>query len=620
MRKIEVKTYQRKLLRQNLQNIFGDFEDTLLTQIEPHLQWYEIEGGEILFKQNEQADYLFFVISGRLKATVINADGISINVGEIIRGETVGEMAIFTGEPRSATVTALRDSVLVQLTKQLFTEIITHYPQVAVNVTKLIIHRLQKTQQLHNYKKPVNICLLPLHNSIDAAGFAKNFNNTLQKIGNSFLADSYTESTLKNQFTQATHDDDFAELLSGWFDEKEADNEFLLLLAQPAITPWTLRCIRQADIVMLLADATINPQLTEIDSIRQKNMLGSGAAYTLLMLHPTETKIPAGTAQWLQQRPWVSKHYHIQANNQNSINRLARITAGIANGLVFAGGGSKGFAHIGVLKALEEANIPIDYVGGTSVGSMVAASVAFNQGAAAVQKFMREGAMYNPTKDINFFPIVSIIQGKRIEQMVSDTVYRFTGLKDINIEDTWLPFFAVSTNYTQAKEEVHTKGSLTKYVVASTAIPGVFPPVVDGNNLLIDGGTFNNLPADVMVGMGCSTVIGSEFGTDKEHTLNVSKMPTSWELFKAKYIPFNKKKYRLPGLFSILLNAPLLYSNARRNQTKQMIDLYFNPDVNKYGIMNWKAYDAIVAKGYEHAKEVLSKLNETDVKHFKKEL
>lgn len=614
MKKIPTQAYQKQLLRKNLDSIFGEFDDTFLAELEQHLEWFEIDGGEVLFNEGEEGDALYFIISGRLQAFINYKAEDEKKLGDIIRGETVGEMAVFTGERRIATVIAIRDSVLVKLNHQLFKLVINKYPAVNINVTKLIIERLQKTQLKKEYKKPVNLCVVPLHTNISLQWFCDKFYTELKKRGNTCFA-TQAIAREESQFKKISIGE--AEALTYWIDEKEAENEFLVFVADYEINEWTSRCLQQADVVMLLANATVPNTLTPIDVLKQQNKIKINAEQHLILIHPTETILPKNTAQWLELRPWVSNHYHIKEQNIDDVKRLARLYSGTAIGLVLAGGGCKGFAHVGVLQALREAGIPIDVVGGTSVGAQVGACVAFNPTIDNLRKHLREGAMYNPTKDINLYPIVSIIQGKRIRNMIRTTIFRFSQKSDIDLSDTWLTFYAICTNYTHAKEELHTRGSMATCLQATTAIPGVFPPVINNKNLLIDGGTFNNFPADAMANFGVSKIIGIDFSQGKIHELKYPAMPTAWELFTDKFRKKRNKKYRLPGLFSILLNAPLLHSYAKHAETKNMVDLYFNPNVDKYGLVNWKAFDAIVAEGYKHAKEVLSKLSEQELHGFK---
>ena len=164
--------FHRKLLRDNLNKIFGEFDDTILNEIENQLVWIELDGGKTIIKEGDAGDSLYFVLSGRLVATKKDGDGQEYKIGDVVRGETVGEMAIFTGEPRYATITAIRDSVLVQLPKALFEKVIKEYSDVALNVTKLIIERIKKTHKPHK-SNITNICFLPIHDTIDSTQIIK---------------------------------------------------------------------------------------------------------------------------------------------------------------------------------------------------------------------------------------------------------------------------------------------------------------------------------------------------------------------------------------------------------------------------------------------------------------
>jgi len=605
--------FQHELLISNLARIFGEFDDTMLSLIEPKLEWIEIGGGETLFHQNDIDNTLYFVISGRLKALITDADGRSKVIGEIVRGETVGEMAVFTGSPRSATIVAIRDSLLVRLSKQTFEEVIAAYPGVAMNVTRLIINRLQTAQNPRKpIKKPVNICLLAVHNTIQLDDFVQQLQPLLAKRGGIYVAssDSVDSALGRPGLAQANKGDSATyRELTRWLDDVESHHEFLVYVADRTMTEWTRRCLRQADEILLLADTRQSPEISELESQYQSWKQQLGAAEVLVLIHPADTSTPHGTATWLRNRPGVKAHYHIRQGLARDMGRLARILSGTAIGLVLAGGGAKGFAHIGVLKALEEADIPIDFVGGTSIGALVAAAISYDKPAERVAETMKKGALYNPTKDFNLLPLLSLIRGVRMEQMINNCLREFLGRDEPDIEDSWRTLFMVSSNYSQAREVVHTRGPLVKYLRASTAIPGVFPPVIDGDDLLVDGGTFNNFPADVMSRMGVGKVIGIDLVIDKPRKLNFTEMPSPVALLRDRFRTKKLKKFRVPTLVSIMINSMLLYSAARRTETKQFMDLYFNPDVSRYGLLDWRSFDQIAEKGYEHGREVLAQLS-----------
>jgi NTE family protein len=618
-------SYQKEQLLTNLYRIFGEFDTTMLNLLESMLEWVEISGGEVLFRQHDPADSLYFVISGRLQAYITDDQNRQQVIGEIIRGETVGEMAIFTGDPRSATIVALRDSVLVKLSQNAFEQVIAAYPAVSMNVTKLIINRLRTSQnQRKSIKKPINICVLGLHETPaesvgQATRFATELAPLLDRKGSTFVVSSHEVDKYFDQpgFAQVDKRSPMAyRQITQWLDDQESQHEFMLYVTDPfqpghdqPLSEWTRRCLRQADEILLLADARQSPDLTLIEKQYLTNELRMGVPHTLLLLHPADTAHPRDTARWLALRPAVKSHYHIRPELDRDMTRLARILSGTSVGLVLAGGGAKGFAHIGVLRALQEWDIPIDFVGGTSVGGLVAATFSFDEAIEPTTRLLRKAAQFNPTKDYNFLPFISLIRGRRIEQMIQTCISDFTGNPSPDIEDSWLTFFALSSNYSQAREEVHTRGAMLKYLLATSAIPGVFPPVIDGNDLLVDGGSFNNFPADVMSRFGVGKVIGVDLNIDKPRKLALEQIPSPTNLLRDRFRAKRQRKYRLPSLLSIMLNATLLYSSARRNENIRHTDLYFNPDVSRYGIMNWSSYDSIVQKGYEHALERLAQLS-----------
>ena len=236
--------YQKEQLLKNLHRIFGEFDTTMLTLLEPLLEWVEIGGGELLFRQHDTGDSLYFVISGRLQAFIADALGHRQIIGEIIRGETVGEMAIFTGDPRSATIIALRDSVLVKLSKSAFEQVIAAYPAVSMNVTKLIINRLRTSQGGRQPpKKPVNICILSLHeNPIrpdnEATAFADELCPLLSRKGKVCVVSSQIVNDYFDQsdFAQVSKSDPSAyRELTQWLDDQESQHEFMLYVTDPVL-------------------------------------------------------------------------------------------------------------------------------------------------------------------------------------------------------------------------------------------------------------------------------------------------------------------------------------------------------------------------------------------------
>jgi NTE family protein len=305
----------------------------------------------------------------------------------------------------------------------------------------------------------------------------------------------------------------------------------------------------------------------------------------------------------------VTTHVHLRRGLERDLARLARLLSRNAVGLVFAGGGARGFAHLGTWRALAEQGIEVDCVGGTSIGAVMAALVAADQPLERAIDVARRGFSRNPTGDFNWLPLISLIKGQRQRRAITESLRELVG-DDVAIEDLWKTFFCVASNYSQAREHRVARGDLGRALLASTAIPGALPPVVADGDLLCDGGTFNNFPVDLMRELrGVGQVLGVDLGARHARKLEFDEVPGSWALLRDRFRPRGKRRYRLPSLTSYLLNVTILYSLSRQDEARRQTDVYFCPPLYRVGLLQWSRFDQIVRQGYDHAAEVLGKLD-----------
>ena len=610
----EVSAHHDELLTQHLRNFLGAIEPAALELLRKRLTWVEVAGGQTLMEQGAAGDSMYLSISGRLRAYVADDEGVPRMVREMGRGQVIGEMSLYTDEPRSASVVAIRDSVLVRLDKAHFAELLASGSQVSLALTRQIIRRLQ-TQNVRNpVPLPVTISLLPITDDVDPRGFADKLAAQLGSKGRVIVVDSAALDAALDEPGAANGVASDAALnrrISMYLDGVESQHEFVLLLADGAPTPWTRRCCRHGDELLLLADATKAPTLhpIETDWLSQRPPRAE-AAEILLLLHPADTRCPRGTKAWLARRP-VTEHVHIRPALERDMARLARIESRSAVGLVLAGGGARGFAHLGVHQALQEHGIEADFIGGTSIGAVMAALVAADQPMAEAQKITRSAFRVNPTGDFNWVPLLSLISGRRLRRIVTEAVTELLGF-EADIEDLWKNYYCIAANYSHAREQVLRSGPLIRAVLASTAIPGALPPVVVDGDLLCDGGTFNNFPVDVMRNLrGVGTVIGVDLNSRKPRRMEFDEVPGTWALLRDRLRPRAQRRYKLPSLPAYLMNVTILYSMSRQRQAKLQTDLYFNPPMDRVGLLEWKRFDQIVQQGHAHAVEVLSARNKT---------
>lgn len=598
------------LLTQHLRSFLGEIEPAALALLRERLTWVEIAGGQTLMEQGQPGDSMYLSISGRLRAYVRDEDGTPRMVREMGRGQVIGEMSLYTDEPRSASVVAIRDSVLVRLDKAHFAELLASSTQVSMALTRQIIRRLQTQHERNPVPLPVTIGLLPVSDGVDLRGFAQRLAAAMAGKGRVCVLDAQALDAALGE-PGATHgsasDAALNRRLSMLLDHIEAEHEFVLLLGDDTPSEWTRRCCRHCDELLLLADATREPVLHPIETDwLMHRPPRTEAAEILVLLHPADTQCPRGTSAWLQRRP-VTEHVHIRPALERDMARLARIESRTAVGLVLAGGGARGFAHLGIYQALQEHGIEVDFVGGTSIGAVMAALVAADQPLPRALDVTRRAFAGNPTGDFNWLPLLSLISGRRLRRTVSQALTELLGFA-ADIEDLWKNYFCIATNYSQAREEPLRSGSLDRALLASTAIPGALPPTLRDGDLLCDGGTFNNFPVDVMRKVrGVGTVIGVDLSFRKPRRLELDEVPGSWALLRDRLRPRKRRRYHLPTLSSYLMNVTILYSVSRQHHARLLTDLYFNPPLDRVGLLDWKRFDQIVQQGYAHAVEVLAK-------------
>jgi NTE family protein len=603
--------FQDDLLAQHLRALFGAIDEPTMALFRQHLEWVEVPAGATLMAQGDVGDSMYLSISGRLRAYVEDELGVEHMVREMARGQIIGEMSLYTDEPRSATVVAIRDSVLVRLAKSEFVALLSSSAQVSIALTRQIIKRLQTAQSRFDMARPVTIALLPITQGLDGLAFAEELAVQLRRAGRVRVVDgaAVDQALLQPGLAQSVATDgDVNRRIALFLDEVEAAHDYVLLVADAHATPWTERCTRRCDEMLLLADASREPRLHETET--RFLMTRSGrieAAEILVLMHDASLKCPAGTREWLARRP-VADHVHIRPTLARDMARLGRLMSRTAVGLVLAGGGARGCAHLGIYRALGESGVEVDCVGGTSIGSVMAALVASDRPIDEVMSIARSAFRINPTGDFNLVPLLSLITGRRMRRVVRTAVRELFG-REPDIEDLWKNYYCVSSNYSQASEQVMRDGDLFKAMMASVAIPGALPPVLHHGDLLCDGGTFNNFPVDVMREMrGVGKVIGVDLSFRKPRRIEHDEVPSSWALLRDRLRPRRKRRFKFPSLVAYLMNVTVMYSTSRQRESRRLTDLYFNPPLERVGMLQWERFDDIVAQGHAHGVNVLNSL------------
>ncbi len=554
--------------------LFEGLTPEALAAVVAKLDWFALPGGAVLFRQDDPPDALFIVVSGSLGVFQERADGSEARIGQIKLGESVGEMALISGKLRSATVRALRDSELVRFARADFEALVTQHPRAMLQLARLIVGRLEAAQgRRRRTASHCTFAVVPQDESIPVAAFARSLVAALTSYGT-------VERVERSDGEHPTSD---------WFSRVEASRDFVVYVADATASPWTQLCLRQADCVLLVARASAVPApwpalaaAASAEPVR--------ARLDLVLLH--EQGGPSGTGRWLAQHTFAL-HHHLRG--PSDMQRLARILTGRGVGIVFSGGGARGFAHLGVVKALREVGMPIDLVGGNSMGAIIGAGVACDWDEATLRTaFRRAFVDTNPLSDYTV-PLVSLVGGHKVSRLLREA------FGEVAIEDLWLPFFCVSTNLSRGEAAVHRSGPLWRWLRASVAIPGVLAPVFERGDVHVDGGVINNLPVDVMRDIGRGLVIGVDVVSDHTFTAKSegADLPPLWRMM----MPRGGKQF--PGILQILWRAGTVNSEAAAAALRDETDLLLQPSLESVDLLNWKAFDRAVELGYRHAMEKL---------------
>ncbi len=608
------------MLVSGLARIFGDFNQDMLRHVLPRVLWVELGGGELLFRQGEVDESLFFVISGRLRAFTVDEAGARNVLGEIARGETVGEMAFFTGEPRTASVSAVRDSVLARFSKEVFRELLLAYPLVSLNMTRQVIERLKRaTHARQAVSKPVTIGILAITRKVDALAFATSLAERLAHHGKTVILTSQGMDQRLGQPGAAQaplQEIERSRRVTVTLEQIETGHQYVLFVADATPSEWTRRCTRHCDELLLVADADEPAQRhpLELEYLGVGEAGHSQVSQRLVLLHPDERRSPTGTRHWLEGRA-LTGHVHVRRNLARDWQRLGRVVSGNTVAVVLSGGGARGFAHLGVLRALEQAGVGVDLAAGTSIGAVMAAYVAMDLPMDQVIRASRQAFKANPTGDFNILPLMSLVKGKRLKRAIDSAIVESCG-QHIDIEDLWKGYFCVSSNYSAAREAVLERGHLARSIRASVSIPGALPPVMLDGELHVDGGSFNNFPTDVMARLGAARIIGVNLLREQGVKYDLDEVPGWFELLRDR-LRGRRKKHQLPTLTSLMVNTSLMYSHARQHKAQADVDLYFSPGVEQYGMLEWKQFDHIVEAGYRHGLEQIERAGEARMASFR---
>ncbi|KAJ9120545.1 hypothetical protein QFC24_005220 [Naganishia onofrii] len=563
----------------------------LVHDLDLALDWEQINAGQVLYREGDKSDSFYIVINGRLRSVHEHASGKVDLIAEYGQGSPIGELEAITDSARPNTVHAIRDSELVKMPMTLFNAVSVQHPATTIRFLRLIASRVKQAAGPSLRQNPVakpfsgssganlnlkTVCILPVTGSVPIAAFAERLRNALEDIGapTAYL----NQASVMRQLGRHAFSKMGKLKIAGWLAEREQRNRTVLYVVDtPVTSQWTLTSIRQADFVLIVGMGD-DVALGEYEKLLLATK--TTARKELVLLHPERYVASGFTRRWLKDRSYISGHHHVELPgivlpnktpmlvhdpaaiaafkhlrekvetrikkyrfrpsdrprrppHMNDFARLARRLCGKSIGLVLGGGGGRGISHIGMLQALEEAQIPVDAIGGCSIGAFVGGLYAreadlLSTRGRAKQFSGRMGSLWRLLSDVTY-PFAAYTTGHEFNRGIYKAFY------DVHLEDMWIPFFANSTNITHSRMEIHKTGYAWRYVRASMTLAGLLPPISDRGDLLVDGGYIDNLPVSVMMSMGPTDVIAIDVGSiDDTSPRNYGDSVSGWGILLNK--------------------------------------------------------------------------------------
>jgi len=551
--------------------------------------WFSLPAGAALFEAGEPADCLYFVLSGSLGTFRRTPDGRTEFIGHVRAGEPVGEMALFLGgidvdgdgipddAPHSQSVYALRDTEILRVTRKGFERIIKADPEILESIIRLILMRLKQSGRRSERAEPKVFTLLGTSPTINLRLRAETLQAALRRQGR----DARIVDADEGEGKPGT-----------FFDALEAAHDVVILIAEVRETGWARLALRQADRIWALGRADARPSDPLLP--QEESPARTLKLVDVVLLHHKQERRASRPDEW-RAAAGATRVFHWTGLEGDDCERLARVMSGTTYGLVLSGGGARAYAHVGVIRALREEGVPIDFVGGSSMGAVVGACLAMGWDDAEIDWRIRKAFVdSNPLGDWTL-PVVSMVKGARVDRRLREH------FGEAEIGDLPRPFFCVSTNLTDGTIRVHRSGLLREALRATISLPGILPPKIHDGEVLVDGAVLNNFPVNVMADFHRGITIGSDVARAPQG-LKADEFiePKGFVGWVAQH-GFSAA----PPIASLLMRSATLSVNP--SEGRDMADIIVLPELgNDVELRDWKAYDPAVAAGYAAAKAALA--------------
>jgi predicted acylesterase/phospholipase RssA/CRP-like cAMP-binding protein len=566
------------------------------------LDLVSLKGGEWLFRQGDPGDALYLLVRGRLQVWLEQDASGTLDpprlIGGVAPGESVGEIALLTGAVRTAGIRANRDSQLLRVTRAAFERLAHRHPSLGLRLASRAALLVQQPAgaAAGSTRKLEAVMLMPLDATSRTAGFCEAL---IRELRSQETICAIARPGLELAGAPAPWPDGMPQAPDGlvaWLHRMEQAHRLLVFQCDPADPVWARFALRQSDLVILVGEAGSDPGLRDVERELGLDRRDSMLRRMLVLLQGDSTQHIENTSAWYRDRP-LEFHLHVRSDRPDEVGRVTRVITGRATGLVLGAGASRGFAHLGVYRALCEAGVAIDWVGGTSIGAIMGATIAFDWGPQHATNVIRAAFVGGKPFSDYTVPLVSLLAGKRMRRLIGNHARQ-------DIEDLPLPFFCISSRLDNGMPNVHRSGSLARALQATASMPGILPPTVVGGHLAVDGSVLNSLPVDLMWQQPVGRVIAVSLSTHRDLPVEYAETPGAWSILFSRMNPFGRRQ-RVPALVTVLLKATELATLRNVREQGGRASLLLQPEVRHFGLTEVRAFDRVVEAGYRCALEGL---------------
>jgi NTE family protein len=552
--------------------------DTALTRLfarevaAERASWFSLPGGAALYEAGEEADRFYLLRAGRLGVFRRTEGRETQFLGVIRPGEPVGEMALIAGAPHSATVAALRDSEVLALSRDQFFGSVETDPEVMTELARLMILRNRQSATRPVMGEPSVFGFIGLAASVRVRPLVTEIAARIGQLG-------YRATIVGAEALLAPTE---------WFSNVERDHDFVLYVADAGELAWKSLVGRQGDRLFRIAYGAEPPPPALPEAVAVQT-LQSQQLVDLVLLHPPGQPLPVGSQAWATtMRP--ARLFHLREGYAPDTERLARVITGQSVGLVLSGGGARAYAHVGAIRALHERGVPIDFIGGVSMGAIIAAGLGMGWDDAEMEMRIRKAFVATSPLDDIAFPMIAMTHGEKVRERLAEHF----GDRDI---------FCISANLTTGAYQLHRSGLVREALRASISLPGVLPPVTFGNDVLVDGAVVKNYPADVMRSIQLGPIVGVDVGRGRSiEAADVASPPSFWRWI------LSGEWRRGPPIVSVLIRSATLRAGPELALAHAATDLLVEPIVDDIEIRDWKAFAPAAQAGYVATLAALDRL------------